>query len=94
MTDTTFDALAYFEKLKNAGVPEEQAKIQANAFRDFSTIQEENARKELATKMDVLHAEMRLGEKIENNRHEMLKWLIGLIIAQSAMLIAVFGFMK
>ncbi len=35
MTTTTFDALAYFEKLKAAGVPEEQARVQANAFRDF-----------------------------------------------------------
>lgn len=34
MPATTFDALAYFEKLKAAGVPEEQAKIQANALRE------------------------------------------------------------
>lgn len=34
MTATTFDALAYFEKLKAAGVPEEQAKIQATALRE------------------------------------------------------------
>lgn len=38
MAATTFDALAYFEKLKAAGVPEEQAKVQANALRDFSAI--------------------------------------------------------
>ena len=35
MTATTFDALAYFEKLKAAGVPEEQAKIQATALREI-----------------------------------------------------------
>ena len=34
MTTTTFDTLGYFEKLKAAGVPEEQAKVQANAMRD------------------------------------------------------------
>lgn len=33
MASTTFDALDYFEKLKAAGVPEEQAKIQANALK-------------------------------------------------------------
>lgn len=31
MTTTTFDSLRYFEKLKAAGVPEEQAKVQADA---------------------------------------------------------------
>lgn len=94
MTTTTFDSLAYFEKLKASGVPEEQARVQANAFRDFSNIQDEKARNELATKMDVLQAEMRLSEKIEAGKHETLKWLIGLIIAQSAMLIAIFAFLK
>ncbi len=34
MAATTFDTLGYFEKLKAAGVPEEQAKIQANALRE------------------------------------------------------------
>ena len=35
MTTTTFDTLRYFEKLKSAGVPEEQAKIQADALREI-----------------------------------------------------------
>lgn len=35
MPSATFDALAYFEKLKGAGVPEEQARIQANAMREI-----------------------------------------------------------
>ncbi len=34
MPTTTFDTLGYFEKLKAVGVPEEQAKVQANAIRD------------------------------------------------------------
>lgn len=94
MSQAVFDALAYFEKLKGAGVPEEQAKIQANAFRDFISMQDEKARSELATKMDVLQAEMRLSEKIETGKHEVLKWLIGLIVAQSGMLIAIIAFIK
>lgn len=94
MTSTTFDSLAYFEKLKASGVPEEQARVQANAFRDFSNIQDEKARNELATKMDVLQAEMRLSERIEAGKHEMLKWLVGLLITQSALLVAVFAFLK
>ncbi|MCX4310224.1 MAG: hypothetical protein OSJ28_07990 [Desulfovibrio sp.] len=34
MPTTTFDSLRYFEKLKAAGVPEEQAKVQADALRE------------------------------------------------------------
>ncbi|MDE5833470.1 MAG: hypothetical protein K2H64_10930 [Desulfovibrio sp.] len=101
MTTTTFDALAYFEKLKAAGVPEEQAKVQANAFRDFSAIQEENNRKELATKGDIndvrlemKEIEMRLSERIEASKRETLKWLIALLLSQSALLVAVFAYLK
>ena len=91
---TTFDALAYFEKLKAAGVPEEQARVQANAFRDFSAIQEENNRKELATKADLRESELRLQKEIEVSKRDILKWLIGLLLTQSALLIAVFAFLK
>ena len=98
MTTTTFDALGYFEKLKSAGVPEEQAKVQAAAFREFSAIQDENARRELATKMDLAQTEMRLkaelSEKIEAAKHEILKWLMGLIVAQTALIVAVLAYVK
>ncbi|RRD71440.1 MULTISPECIES: DUF1640 domain-containing protein [unclassified Desulfovibrio] len=94
MTAATFDTLGYFEKLKAAGVPEEQAKVQAAAFREFTVIQEENARKELATKVDVVQAEMRLAEKIEANKHEVLKWVIGTMVAQTALIVAVMAFLK
>ena len=101
MTTTTFDSLAYFEKLKDAGVPENQAKVQASAFRDFSALQDENARRELATRGDIQalrlemkEMEMRLAEKVESGKHEVLKWLIGLLLTQSALLVAIFAFMK
>jgi hypothetical protein len=32
----TVDTLGYFEKLKAVGVPEEQAKVQANAMREHT----------------------------------------------------------
>lgn len=108
MSITAFDALACFEKLKSAGVPEEQARVQANAFRDFSIIQDESARKGLATKGDIQDTrleiekvrlemkemETRLSEKIGAGKHQTLQRLIGLLIMQSALLAAVFAFMK
>ena len=78
----TFDALAYFEKLKAAGVPEEQAKIQASAFRDFSIIQEEKNRQELATKADI--QDLRL--EMQNIKYEQLKWQIGGLLALTAIM--------
>ena len=48
-----FDTLAYAKKLKQAGVPEQQAEIQAEAL---ATIVDEK----LATKRDLKELEMRL----------------------------------
>ena len=76
----TLDALAYFEQLKAAGVPETQAKVQANALREFSAIQEENDRQELATKADLSKLELRL-----------LKWRIGVALALAVIMAKGFG---
>lgn len=98
MTAVTFDSLGYFQKLKAAGVPEEQAQVQADAFREFTALQEENARKELATKMDIVQAEMsiktELIERTENSKHEVLKWTITTVVAQTALIVAVIAFLK
>ena len=94
MTTTTFDTLSYFEKLKAAGFTEAQAKVQADAMREFTALQEEKARTELATKMDVVQTEMRLAEKIENSKHEVLKWTITTVVAQTALIVAVIAFLK
>ena len=100
MGATTFDALAYFEKLKAAGVPEEQAKVQANAFRDFSANQDENIRKELSTKGDLREAEIRLQMEIEKVHAEikaaeirLLKWQRGGWLALAAIMAKGFGWL-
>ncbi len=51
--EAMFDSLAYFKKLKGAGVPEEQANVQAEALRAIidST---------LATKKDLKEQEYRI----------------------------------
>lgn len=53
MLTTTFDTLAYFDKLKAAGMPEEQARVQADALKELV----ESA---LATKRDLKELELRL----------------------------------
>lgn len=53
MPAITFDTLSYFERLKAAGVPEEQARVQADAIRELvETL--------LVTKQDLKELELRL----------------------------------
>lgn len=80
MTTTTFDALGYFEKLKSAGVAEAQAKAQAEAMRSAFAAYDESRMKELVTKADLRDVELRI-----------LKWVIGTIITQTALIITVIG---
>jgi hypothetical protein len=84
MTTTTFDTLGYFEKLKSAGVPEVQAKAQAEALREI-------IEDRLATKQDLRELELRLENKMESNKHEILKWMVGLAFAQIAISVAMFA---
>lgn len=98
MTTTTFDTLGYAKKLEEAGFTRPQAEAQASILRDILAMQDEAARKELATKIDVVEAEMKikaeLAEKIESSKHEILKWMMGMLIAQTAMILLVLAFIK
>ncbi len=96
----TFDTLDYFEKLKNAGFTEEQAKVQVEAMQGVVRSYDEARRKELAAKGDIQDLrlemksmEMRLSEKIEANKHEILKWMVGTMVAQTALIVAVIAFL-
>lgn len=53
MPAITFDTLSYFERLKAAGVPEEQARVQADAIREL-------VETSLVTKQDLKELELRL----------------------------------
>ena len=80
MTTTTFDTLGYFEKLKAAGVPEEQAKVQADTLRELI-----DAR--LVTKD---HLDIKLAEL----KNDLLRWMLGIAAGQIALIVALFAFIK
>ena len=63
---------------------EAMAKAQKAAFDEMLAV------KEIATQADIL----RLENKIENNKHEILKWMISAMVAQTELLIAIFAFLK
>ncbi len=73
-TTIAFDALAYFDRLKTAGMPEAQARIQAEALREQGELcareirraierYDETKRAELATRGDVLDVRLEI-EKV------------------------------
>ena len=93
MTSTTFDSLGYFENLKSAGVPDEQARVQAAAFREFTAMQDERARQELATRADLRETELRLRAEIEKMKYDLLKWQIGGWLAIAAIMAKGFGWL-
>lgn len=80
MTTTTFDSLGYFEKLKNAGFTEEQARVQANAMREV--IEER-----LATKADLVQLEERLTNEMQKLELRMTLKL-GAMLAASVAIVA------
>ncbi len=88
MTAITFDTLAYSKTLQSAGMPQEQADALAKAQK--AALDEMVAAKELATQADIL----RLENKMETNKHEILKWMIATMVAQTALIVAVIAFLK
>ena len=94
MTTTTFDTLGYFERLKAAGMPEQQAKVQVEAMQDVVKSYDETSRKELATKGDIQALRMEMVERLANTKHEILKWMIGILIGQTALIVALMAYMK
>jgi len=76
-TSLTFDTLAYVKKLKSAGVPEEQAEVQAETFAE---IFEER----IATKQDLKELELALKHDLANIKSEIIKWVAGMLVAQAA----------
>jgi len=98
MPAVTFDTLKFVETLKEAGVPETQAKA-------FSTaVQESHEAADVATKGDIvdlrheikeleLRMTSRFDTKLGDLKFELLKWIIGIAVAQAGLLIGLLKFL-
>ncbi|MBD5552897.1 MAG: DUF1640 domain-containing protein [Desulfovibrio sp.] len=93
MSTLTFDTLAFSNKLQESGIPRKQADAMASANSD--AFQNMLAARELVTKQDLALAlaetRLELEKTINTNKHEILKWLIGTIIAQTTLLLSALG---
>lgn len=81
MATVTFDTLAYSNRLQQSGVPKVQvdAMAQANA----EAFKDMMATQQLATKQDIAEA-----------KHDILKWMVTAMIAQTALLVGIIAFLK
>lgn len=95
MGSVTFDTLAYSNTLQKAGVPREQAEAFANANAEaFSTMV---TTQQLATKQDIESVRREIESvrrEAEANKNEILKWMVTAMIAQTALLVGIFAFLK
>lgn len=84
MSSLTFDTLKFSEKLIAAGVPEAQAKAQAKAEAEASALSEvlEINLKDVVTKEH-------LGYKLAELKADLIKWVVGLALAQSGLLVGI-----
>lgn len=76
MATVTFDTLKFVERLRAAGVPEEQAKAEAQAFAEALA---QVADQTLVTKRDVSSIEMKLVE--HDGEFRLIKWMLGFVLA-------------
>jgi hypothetical protein len=101
MSTFTFDTLKFANRLKTAGVPPVQAEAEADAL---SEVFEANG-SELSTKADLREVETNLRHeisdlrkdidaKLANLKFELLKWLIGLAVAQVGLVIGLLKFLS
>lgn len=78
MSTVTFDTLKYVETLKEAGVPENQARAQSEALKEVLNT-------EVATKHDIKELELKIDTRFEKIQGEftLIKWMIGFNLAMS-----------
>lgn len=76
MTAATFDTLKYVKRLKEAGFSEQQAEAHAEALK------EAQANVDYATREDVYRI-------VSEAKWDVLKWVVGLALAQISLLVGV-----
>ncbi len=81
MTTLAIDTLRYMKRLKAAGFTEEQAEVQAEALA-------EAIRDTLVTKIDLVDTETRLRLEIRDLHTNLIRWLVPLMIGQTAIVAA------
>ena len=97
MATLTFDTYAFIRKLKESGIPEEQARAQVEALTTeaFEQFQGEAHFTELASKHDIRELELKielvraeLKRDMAETKAELIRWIIGAGFLQTALITA------
>ena len=87
MTSVTFDTLKFAKKLEAAGMATKEAEALAEAQNDaFSDMLNMS---ELASKKDLALSDAALRKDLAEMKYDLLKWIIGLALAQFALMIGI-----
>ncbi len=81
MTTIAFDTLAYANKLKQAGVPDRQAKVQAEAMAEL-------VEERLATKRDLSELEERIANRMNELEYRLTVRLGSMLVVAVSILAA------
>ena len=91
------DTLAFAKRLQAAGADERLAEAIVEGITDADTsslaTKEDLRQVETALKEDIRQVETAIKTDIANSHADILKWLFGIIFAQTAIVIAVFTFL-
>ena len=91
------DTLAFAKRLQAAGADERLAEAIVEGITDADTsslaTKEDLRHVETALKEDIRQVEIAIRTDIANSHADILKWLFGIIFAQTAIVIAVFSFL-
>lgn len=100
MTAITIDTYALITSLKDAGVPEQQAKAQIDAIAKFvdtarEQIEHDHKLDDVATKRDLKELELTLNNKISDSKTETIKWVAAIVVGTGvAQIFAILGLLK
>ena len=95
MTAIAFDTLAFSEDLQKAGFSREQADAMARA--NARAIESVLNADDLVTRKDLAQAvtqiESNLEIRLANTKHDILKWMVTAMIAQTGLFVGIIAFL-
>lgn len=86
MSTLTFDTLKFAKTLTAAGVPSAQAEAEAEAL--ANALEESGKTANLTTKQDLAIVKAELEVKIAEMKSELIRWVVGVGMLQTAMIAA------
>ncbi len=96
----TIDTYALIGTLKDAGIPEQQAKAQIDAMTKIvgvarEQIEHDHKLDDVTTKRDLKELELTINAKISDAKTETIKWIAAIVIgAGMAQVFAIIGILK